>query len=784
MIRNALTVVFIALLLLLSSPLHAAKPPLRSSNDRFGDLIDRLIQGNRFDQAIELCDLKQAEFQPNSDELAIWVIRRSQVLAKRQMSLTSFLASEVEQIQKPINEWLAAYPEHPRRSFLAAQNIAVQRDAARHSVLRAAVSPSDDSAKDSATEQLLRATTVTLALATEVSDRRAVLDSNRQTGGGRPRASDFALADDLLRLQHELQVEAVSLALMQTELFDRGSTDFIAAATRAEQAAVNALTKVPNDTPARREVERLKVEAIFRSGQLGRAEAELAVLVRSFLPNVPARLRALIVRMSLASKKEKAADALLSDFYGVDPLAAPPSIEMDLAKLDSLIQSDRGQEVGNWLEVIEKRGGAYARRRAEAISLAKLRGATTGRTPIINAAIVAAQGQDWLRRGEPGRAGELLAAAAAAESDADRAIKRAIEAAAAFQSAGRLLEASDVLAEVPLQKPNGANAANAHLQSAVLIQASKLPDRGAKIETRLRNHLRQWPAGESARASRKWLIKLLTSSDRWIDAAEVATSVAPAEATKAEITAAIDLWQMAIRKTDEEHFSSALNQFRSSFERLQESDSFRLQYVRAAALILDRDSISVLSIDTVATDEREGFIDAVLEFRRSGQVSDALKSPPDGLLEQAVWRLMRDGRSYAQRRAPIAEMIGRWLDADDPSLEQAERLLWLGDIEKATNMLAQVSKQSATAMKRAAKLLGSSGQAKAQSVGVQYWDRLAAGSKQGTPLWHEAKIAGIQLLTKAGKQEEAIRRAKYIQLTMPSMEQHWQSQYKSLIQQK
>ncbi len=79
------------------------------------------------------------------------------------------------------------------------------------------------------------------------------------------------------------------------------------------------------------------------------------------------------VRVDVANEHIPKAQARLAAFYGDATETAPRSIEMDLARLDFLMRSDRGSEVGAWLDVIERRGGAYARRRAEAISLASLR---------------------------------------------------------------------------------------------------------------------------------------------------------------------------------------------------------------------------------------------------------------------------------------------------------------------------------------------------------------------------------------------------------------------------
>ena len=73
------------------------------------------------------------------------------------------------------------------------------------------------------------------------------------------------------------------------------------------------------------------------------------------------------------------------------------------------MRSDQGSEIGKWLDVIEQRGGAYARRRAEAVSLAILRasGNSPARPQMVDPSLIAAQGQDWLRRGNPGRGGGI-----------------------------------------------------------------------------------------------------------------------------------------------------------------------------------------------------------------------------------------------------------------------------------------------------------------------------------------------------------------------------------------
>ncbi len=126
----------------------------------------------------------------------------------------------------------------------------------------------------------------------------------------------------------------------------------------------------------------------------------------------------------------------------------------------------------------------------------------------------------------------------------------------------------------------------------------------------------------------------------------------------------------------------------------------------AATLLLDRDSLAALPSEA----SEESFVDALRAFRQTAKDSDALRSPPADLIDDAIWRLMRDGRTYPQNRKSIAALIGQWVDPATASIEQAERLLWSGQIDESITMLRRLVAESPTSvetMKQAAELLGS-----------------------------------------------------------------------------
>jgi hypothetical protein len=400
----------------------------------------------------------------------------------------------------------------------------------------------------------------------------------------------------------------------------------------------------------------------------------------------------------------------------------------------------------------------------------------------IDPTIVAAQGQDWLRRGNPGRAGELLSAAAAAESDPDRAIERAGQAAAALIAADRKLGAAQILADVALAKSGGSGAAAAHLQAALMISSGQHVDIDKQVETMLRTNLRQWPSSPVADAARNWLQKLLLAQDRHVDAAEVATAVPVSRISEDTIEPILQRWRVAFRSAGQDSLADVAQRFDSSFQPLFASDIARQSYRLAAALLLDRDALAAVP---AGQGDAGAFADALLEFRQHTTHCDALGQPPQEYLADAIWRLMRDGRAYPQLRTPIADLIEQWDSKAAPSLEHAERLLWKGQTESAVGMIRRLiddAREPAETTKRAARLLASDGNPRSLREAIKLWDELSSGTKQGSPLWHQAKLAAIGLLRQLNEKEEANRRAKYILLTIPAMDESTRRQYKAVSQ--
>ena len=753
----------------------------RTTNDRDADLLRALIGLGRFDDALDLCRWQSVDLDRSSDEAAKWEIRKSEVLTARQMGSDAFGDLELAEVQLPVSELLRSYPDHRRRLFLGSQLLTSERFYAFHSVLRAAVSPRNDQIRELATRRLLTAMTHVLSLSKEVQERRSQLESDRT-------ASSRGLIADLRRIEQELQVNLVSLALVQTDLFARESADCIAAATKAEQVADDAITRLPAGTEARKEVERLRVEAIFRASRFERCDALLVELVQRFEQSLPPKLQALRVRLRIAQGRMTEAGHLLREFFGDVPESAPKALEMDLARLEFLLVTNASNGVGDWLDAIQRRGGAFARRRAEAVSLSYLH--STGQSKAtVDPSLVAALGQDLLRRGYPGRAGDWLAAAAVVETDPDRAMKGVAEAAAALVAAKRVDDAVDLLRDVSLAKPTAKQAAATHLQAAMLI--SRMDNSGAdalaRLEAILQKNLQRWPNSKNSTSVRTWLQNILQSQKRYLEAAQIVSRVEPATIDSGLSQMIADAWLLALEQSaadlDKANGKETTDAFQTAMASLLKNDMMRSRYRLISATQLDRKALTALNEQGPDLSSTDSFIDSLIAFRREGK--SITETPPPELLTQVESRMMADARQNADCRSRVTTILERWTDSSDVSVESAERSLWKGDVEGAIDRLRTVREKSSNpqaSTRQAATILGASPDKKAQQAGVQLWDKLASGLPQGSRQWHEAKLSAIKLMQQIGDDQEAYRRARFVLLTQSNIDEDLRRQYQLVKQ--
>ena len=426
---------FLASLLFLASAPGALSSD-RTSNDIGSDTIGQLITRQRLDEAEALCRWQLRQFNEGDVNHARWTATWSNVLAEK-ASMGLFAADEraflsqlnalTQKAIAPIEKLIDSYPDSQALLFLRSQEIAVRQRILQAAIVASVVSPSTENRTDQLLVQATRIQGDTVRLAEEATQTLREYQAELK--------QKESAIEDHQRLIQELAVRRISLAVMQTELFENGTSDHQTSAASAVTIAKDSVLALPDGTLAQWTAKLWHVEALLRLGVATEADRILHELENETPANKEFHLQSLLVRSATIQGNHAKAKALVSEFYGhvadgSSVSGAPISPEMDFAYL-SLLLSDGADpsQLANWIANIEQRGGAYARRRAESITIAALGRSridgTNERTPMANPALIAAQAEDLLRRNELQRAAGLLRAAALAESDSTMAFEYA-----------------------------------------------------------------------------------------------------------------------------------------------------------------------------------------------------------------------------------------------------------------------------------------------------------------------------------------------------------------------
>ncbi len=747
----------------------------RSTDDGDLDLVRALVQRQRFDDALAICLGKSQEFPTTSDPAAKWSIEYSRVLTAQQLNQEVFDEEEVNLAIRPISKILEAYPNHDRRFFLLAQIYQTRKDAALHLISRSVVLPSNALLRDHATRFTLNVTQEIEKLQSSIGEQRTLLNSENTERSRQ-------LLGELQRLQQELVVAIVSLSLLQTDLLTPGSDDFIGAASRSEKLAVEASGILPTGTKARREIERLRLEALLRMEQYAKAESIFKLLRLSIAEQETGKWTAFRVRLHLEQKRTNVAQKELESFYRrpiTEVLASSTnqsrlSLETDLALLRFFLSRTSSQDVANCLRWIERRNGPYARRRADALALDVFRDAEDGDSMNQSPQLIAARGQEYIREGSLRTGAELLAAAAVMKGPDDQALLYAAQSAASFLKIGSNELAHGVLARASIAHPNVKTAAAMHLQSAV-IQAESDPQSVDEIESRLVENLRTWPTSETSNRARLWLKKIMTADHRLLDVARLMTDLQSNQLTPKSVEAMAIAWREVFR--DESLVGSEVSeQFLSSFREIADEPSVQKVYTKLALLLLNAKQLNQL--DTSSVKFKAGdFENAVLRTRRDHVRVTGLESPPAGWLndfwiQDLVVCLLKDAQKHSTIRKFVAGEILSWNDVELTPRQRARCLLWTEEFSQALAAIDQwieMGINDAGRIESAATLLSASDNQLANDKAAILWDQLASGMQRGGSKWHQAKIARIAALRAAGKLDESARLAKYLLLTAPGL---------------
>ncbi|TWT53446.1 hypothetical protein Pla22_10750 [Rubripirellula amarantea] len=762
---------------------EVGSPVRRVSNDRDQDVLDALLQQQRFDDATQLCNWNIGRYQPPQEEYAKWAIAICNVRIAQSVSLGNDASADVEESAAIVSELIRRYPDQPRRLFLDQAILQAEVMATQSDVARTALTLHDLAQVERTMVRLTRINSDLIELAAKAGDSITQIESLRDP-------DNDAMVGDLRRLEQELLVSSVSMAMLQTELFPPDGDDFVAAAAKAEAVAEQTLLKLPASSQAAHETRRIKADAILRRGDADQAKQELRKLLAEMKSPWPPAIVALIVRTALATGQTDTAAKQLDDYFGAAVATSSAtanqhrsSIAMDLARLEWLLKTDQLDQAADWIEAIERRNGKYARRRAEAIAMHLAPDQSSTRS---GNGLMATRGYALLRRGETLEAARVLAAAARQESDLASSAKLAIASAAAFESADQRDAASEVLLSTARLHAREPEIAGIHLQGLMLASDTDLGI--AKLEASLRWHLDTWPQDATTKPVRDWLLKLLTQSDRKLDAAVASSQFSEYESDEPLRIRCIDLWRSVFHDSslpDLDQLSQVAAQaFDASSAAPLDPSSFAASVHREIAVrFLQRRELTSLP---PASDQEPEWIEACLELRRKpGSTNELPLDWNDSHLAEKdfVWRWIRDGDLEPRMRPIIAKRLNSLTNAIMPPLDRAKLMIWQGQVAAAIELLQRTlaNNDDATMLADAAEILGQSASDSTLAVtqSVQWWDKLAAGSPKNSHQWHRAKLSAIKLLAHSGQTSEAEKRARYLLLTTPGLSASQRQEYQA-----
>lgn len=769
-----------------------ARAANRTSDEIGNDLVLTLSEGGRLEDAEWLCRRSIQSSPPGQLSHAKWTARLAIVLARRGASslfdgkasdLQARIEPAIQSSCQPIDELLTSYPDSPSTEFLAATKLVVRQRVLSAAIVAAAVSPLNEQLVNELLSRVSRLQDDTTELKKAARERWS-----ERNALPRSRSSDLESisADQYNRLVQELSVQRVSLAVLQTELFGPSTADYRSAAAAAVMLAEQAVLALPDAVPAKRAARALLAESLLRSGDYA-AAGELIRKVRSE-PSVQRSpvWTALQVRYELAAGNRSEANRICESFYGspnsTSGQETPPSLEMDFAKLDVLL-SDAGadSEIATWLDFIQGRGGAFARRRAEAIAIRELRrGASSMAGPSgrqINPSLIAAQGEDWLRRDDPSRAATLLREAALAEPQAEIAFGYAIKSAASATAAADFGEAISVLRDTARKHPAAEEAAGLMMQAALLASKPFRPvddpkSRLGLLEELLREMSQTWPASEIAVQANAWLCRILSQTDRQEEAARASLELLTLGQRTDLLEPTATHWFGYVTELDPTAATTQLTSLAAALHELaEENDQFEEPIRRVSVWLFDRDQLTERSSSLDAQGKASEFLKQLARFRFTGQGTIETAGVAAPILERSRWRLQRDATLEASLQRPVGVVLAEWPDSSE--WQKAMAQLWSAqdDISIARiKRLALAGNGKSQSLRRGMELLAASQSASAKRNAVELSDRLAGTMPIASPNWYSVKLQAIGWLSSSGQLDESQKRARYVLLLHPPVD--------------
>ncbi len=818
---------------------HASESPTgRRTTDRNADLIDALVDANLPNEALRICERELAGSTRGTPAFAAWSIRLSAVFLHQAQEAGPESDAAWIAADRPLREALSGYEDQPAALWLEFQQQIVNLGRMQCWGMKVLGNPTDQESQQQLME-LSRATLQALKeLDTKLEDWIPLASSGR--------LEQKLAASDLQTLQQSVRRKMLEGLLLQIDALDANSDDALALATSAEIAAKKLGESIALSDPSREAVERMLAEAYRRGKKPGQALRVLQQWLQQ-QGNIEPESLAQLILSHLDLEQWDDAENLLRKYYGDIPENALHSVAMDLARLRFLLRPNNDANtkatiVTGWVDAIGRRGGLFAKRRAETELLRSMRlDPNSG-----NLTVLTAQAGQLLRAGDQEstrQAAQLYLQAtelAVQQGLNDQAFPLGVSAAAASIQAGDIVEGTQWLAQIAVKFPREEKAADLHFEAARQLGEriqSRSPNASIDaatdqqllletLERRLLDQLRYWPKAESTRTAQLWLLKLLEASKRYGEAASVALQLTGISVEwEKDIQNSSRLWQLAMLQASEveERSEIALIGVTKLLELLESIKGAAQENTTAplpanedlekatqsamteanllAALGLDLNALRqnwITPENDVLKNPTVGFANDLRRVRIEPITPDAVAlNPPiptlapeatQVIVDLAVARLHADAMLAPSNRNRLGRAILRVATGSPTSTQsqlvmRADALAWTGDWRKSVEQLealASESKRKGEVIRHIAELLVTVSDSEAQKLSLEYWNKLSLGLPKGSREWYEAKLATALAMQASGDKEGAAKLARYVLLTQSPQDESLKKQFQAV----
>lgn len=791
---------------LIAQPPPPAQPPaaLRPSTpaDDSSAAIKQQIAAGKWDEAATLAQQQFDAIEPGNDDAAKWAITlsklRVEILLRSPMNDEPSLAVAAA---APIQRILTAYPDHRFAAWLRFQQLAIDAALARRRGLSIQAAPGDDQQRLAALAALIKNASELLELQNEAVESISKAFADREQPGR---------IDQWMSLRNAIATERVGVLLSRGELFPADSDDYLAAASEANQAAIDALAMVRDDAAVQSDLITMRCDALLRMGQPEEASRLIAPLMTpdngagNNKPAISDATRAMAVRIAIELNQLPAAKKWLDSHYGDQPFKAPPSPQSDLARLRFLIASE-SKLTENWIEAILERGGDYLYRRAQSVAIELLepeamKGASSE--------LIIAEAGGLLRKGDSAAALTLLETHLPNAEDPAAAIEVAKVLSAIMLRAKRPADAAEILAKTAVRFEAFEGS------PALMLQAAFMQEQignTARSDALLQELMQRWPTARDAFLARSWIVDRIEKTSNTLAAAIAAT---PSPSIDAAVVAALaamkekpevegielqynsdwqraeSLWVKAFAEIDRFDHSLQLTQ---SFQDARKLAAQSLGQSKSPAALRCRKMVATLYFDVARLNDPDlrnlriddqPLIEWLLAIRTGGAIVVPPFSQENDIRAAAGIALMVDGQQNPAMRKTISNaMIPLLEGVPNTELAHCQALVWNGNWQLAPALLDRwiadrpSGERTDVAAMQAAKLLLQSPDLAAKQVALERYLKLSNDVSTRSPRWHTIKLASIEAMVEAGKPDDAKKLAQYVLITRPPTDAEIKSRY-------